>query len=308
LRFRKTGLVGKGFYVTGLSSSACYLLDGEKPVLFDAGYTCAGRLYEEGIRQVLKERVPEILFLTHVHYDHCGAANYLKRVFPGLKVAGSERAAQIMRRPNAQKLMVKLNGTASSFIARSPGVHPSKLLDEPFQPFHPDLILGDGDVVELGGTTVQVIATPGHTRDLLSYYIPERKILIGTEATGNEDRTGRIIMAPLTNYDTYISSIKRIAALPAEILCTGHDTVWVGADAVQDYFARAISATEAFREKVEQLLHEEDGSVDRVVARIKAEEYDTNRETWQPEAAYLINVRAKVDVLAKRLKSKEPVA
>jgi glyoxylase-like metal-dependent hydrolase (beta-lactamase superfamily II) len=300
--------LGKDFWVTGLSSSACYLLDGERPVLFDAGYTCAGYLYEEGIRHVLMDRMPEILFLTHVHYDHCGATSYLKRAFPTLKVAGSKKAAEIMQRSNAQKLMAELNRTAFSFVSRSSGVDQPKLLDETFQPFDLDVILNDGDVVELGDTTVRVIATPGHTRDLLSYYIPERKILIGTEATGNQDRTGRIIMAPLTNYDSFVSSMKRLAALPAEILCTGHDTVWVGADAVRGYFARAVAATEAFSEKVEELLHEEHGSVERVVARIKTYEYDTNAETWQQEAAYLINLHAKVSVIAERLRVKKPIA
>ena len=302
MRFKKTGLVERDFYVTGLPYSACYLLDGRKPVLFESGYTCAGRLYEEGIRKVLKEREPEILFLTHVHYDHCGATSYLKRAFPGLRVAASARAAAIMERPNAQKLMKELSRETLSFVSNAFDVDRSKLIDEPFQPFAVGLVLDEGHTVELDGITVQVMATPGHTRDLLSYYIPERRILVGTEAAGNQDRMGHIITASLTDYDSYISNLKRLAALPAEILCTGHDVVWVGAEEVQDFFARSIATAEGFRETVEELLREEQGSIERVVARVKADEYDTNTEAKQPETPYLINLRAKVGLLAKRMK------
>ncbi len=117
--FAGTGLVAKDLYVAGFPWSACYLLDGKRPVLFESGYTCAGRLYAEAIREVLGEREPEMLFLTHVHYDHCGATGYLKRAFPSLRVAASERSAGIMRRPNAQGLMTELSRQATDLISES---------------------------------------------------------------------------------------------------------------------------------------------------------------------------------------------
>jgi 2-aminobenzoylacetyl-CoA thioesterase len=302
LPIRETGLVGKDFYMTGLPWSACYLLDGKRPVLFESGLTAAGRLYEEDIRKILKGRKPEILFLTHVHYDHCGATDYLKRAFPGLKVAASETAARIMERPNAQKLMAKLSSETFSYISHSFDVDRSKLIDDPFRPFSIDIILRDGDVVELDGISVKVVAAPGHTRDMLSYFIPERKILIGTEVAGNQDRMGHIVTSPLADYDSFVSSLHKVAALPAEILCTGHDTVWIGAEEVQDYFSRALATAQAFGEKVKLFLREEHGSVDRVMERIKAEEYDTNPRAKQPESAYLINLRERVGRVADKLK------
>lgn len=305
-----TGLVGKNFYVTGLSWTACYLLDGGSPVLFEAGHTCAGRLYEEDIREILQGREPEILFLTHVHYDHCGAAAYLKRVFPSLRIAASEKAARIIERPNAQKLMTELSSELLSFyLSDALKIDKSKVLDEPFQPFKVDIIIGEGRTIDLGDTTLQVMATPGHTGDMLSYYIPEKKILIATESAGCQDKMGHIVISPLVDYDIFFSSLKRLAALPVEIFCQGHHIVWVGSEEVQDYFARAIAETEQFREHVEHLLCEEQGSVERVVARIKAEEYDTNTEVKQPEAAYLINLHRKVSNLRKKLRdiSKVPL-
>ena len=306
--FATTGPAVQDFYVAGHPWSACYLLDGEKPVLFESGYTCAGRLYEESIREVLGKREPSILFLTHVHYDHCGATGYLKRAFPSLLVAASETAAGIMERPNARALMTELSANAFSFASEALKIDRSKLIDAPFEPFGVDLILVDGQTVELDGATVQVLASPGHTRDMLSYYIPERKILIATEAVGLQDMTGHIIIAALTDYNAYLASLERLSALSVEVLCQGHRLVWTGADEVRDYFVRAIAATKSFREQVARLLDEEHGSIERVVARIRAEEYDTNTYVRQEEGAYLINLRARVDCLARGLKEKTPGA
>ena len=77
--------------------------------------------------------------------------------------------------------------------------------------------------------------------------------------------------------------------------------VWVGEEEVQDFFRRSIAASEMFRERVEALLAQEEGSVERVVAIIKSEQYDTNKQTKQPEQAYLLNLRAQVSHLADRL-------
>ncbi len=302
--FGGAGLAAKDLYVAGFPLSACYLLDGKRPVLFESGYTCAGRLYVEAIREVLGAREPEILFLTHVHYDHCGATGYLKRAFPSLKVAASERSAAIIRRPNARALMTELSRQATSYVSGIFNGDRSKLIDEPFEPFDVDIIVGEGQTVDLDGVTVRVMATPGHTRDMLSYYLPERKILFATETAGCQDATGHILITALTDYDVFLSSFARVAALPIEVLCQGHRLVWVGVDECRDFLSRSLSTAKEFREKAERLLAEERGSVERVVARVRAEEYDTNTGPKQPETAYLTNLRATVSRLAEKLKEK----
>jgi glyoxylase-like metal-dependent hydrolase (beta-lactamase superfamily II) len=296
--FNKTGRVKDDFYVLGHTWMPSYLLDGPRPVIFEAGLACLGKIYEQGIRSVLGKRQPEFLFLSHVHYDHCGATSYLKNAFPLLQVAASSKAAQIIKRPTAQRLMKTLSQKAASLIS---GVPKNNLLTEPFKPFTIDMILTDGQVIEMGeGGSVHVLATPGHTRDLLSYYIPQKRILIATEAAGCTDRTGYIVTEFLIDYENYLASLKRLADLDVEILCQGHHFVYVGA-AVKDFFARSLKSAETFRARVEELLRAEGGSVERVVARIKAEEYDEKPLPKQPEKAYLLNLRARVSHLAERM-------
>ena len=299
--FSKTGRVQDDFYVLGHTWMPSYLLDGERPVLFEAGLTCLGRIYEEAIRSVLGDRRPEILFLTHVHYEHCGATSYFKEIFPALQVAASPQAARIIKRPNAQRLIRDLNQNAISLVT---GVDKNKLLQEPFKPFDIDLILRDGQVIKLNeGLSVQVLATPGHTRDLLSYYIPEKRILVATEAVGCADNTGHIVTEFIVDYEGYLAGLKRLAALDVAVLCQGHHFVFIG-EAVKDFFTRSIASAERFKTRVEELLRAEGGSVERVVARIKAEEHDKKPLPKQPDKAYLLNLTARVAHLAEKLQNR----
>ena len=206
-----------------------------------------------------------------------------------------------MKRPNAQRLIRTLNQNAISLVT---GVDKNKLLHEPFKPFDIDLVLTDGQVIKLDeGLSVQVLATPGHTRDLLSYYIPEKRILVATEAVGCADRTGHIVAEFIVDYESYLVGLERLAALDVAVLCQGHHFVFIG-EAVKDFFARSIASAKQFKSRVEELLRAEGGSVERVVALIKAEEHDGKPLPKQPEKAYLLNLTAQVTHVAEKLQGR----
>ena len=297
-----TGPVADGFYITGLAQFPVHLLDCGKPVLFDAGLTCAADLYVDAIRSILGARQPEILFISHVHWDHCGAVPRLKEAFPAMKVAASRTAAEILKRPRAVELMGKLNEGVKAYVADFPGVDPSKLRDEPFRTFEIDMELKEGQVIDLDdGLTVHVMETPGHTRDHLSYYIPEKRIMIASEASGCLSAAGSIVSEFLTDYDEYFSSLTRLAEIPADVLCQGHRIVFTGAEEVISFFSRSVNEAVRFKNRVYELLGQEEGSVERVVKKIKAEQYDVIEGVKQPENAYLINLQAQVSHLAQKL-------
>ena len=289
--FDQTGEVGDGFHVVGSADVPVYLLAGRKPVLFDAGFAQLGRLYEEGIRAVLGKAEPVILFLTHSHFDHCGAAGYLKSVFPGLKVAAAPRAREILRRPNAIKRIQDLTENAGETLVR---VDWAKLLTHAFEPFDVEMTLHDGEIVDLGeGITVQALSTPGHTWDFLSYYIPEKRILIASEAAGCASASGHISVDCLTDFELCLDSLRRLAELDVRILCQGHRYVYTDED-VPTFMERSLRSALEFKRMVQDLWHEEGENVRRIMSRIKAVEYDPLPLPKQPEKAYLINLEAKV--------------
>jgi glyoxylase-like metal-dependent hydrolase (beta-lactamase superfamily II) len=286
-----TGKVGPDLYVLGTGRMPSYLLDGKKPVIFDAGISCLGPAYQEDIEKILKGRSPKVLFLTHVHFDHCGAAAFLKEAFPGLQIAGSKQAAGILDRPNALELMARLNKAATEEMRK---LAFRRVSDEEFHPFTIDRVLSDGERIEMeDNLTVEVLAT----RDSLSYYLPHQKILIASESGGCLDSTGQIITEFLSDYQDYINSIRRLDGLEVEFFCQGHGAVFTEKDA-RNFFGRSLLAAKEFRRSVEEALGAEGGDIQKAVARIKAVEYDPKPQPKQPEGAYLLNIEARVRHLA----------
>jgi glyoxylase-like metal-dependent hydrolase (beta-lactamase superfamily II) len=148
-----------------------------------------------------------------------------------------------------------------------------------------------------GGLSVQVLGTPGHPRDFLSYYIPEKKILISSEAVGcHTGYKDCIVSEFIYSYRDYVKSMKRLATLDVEILCQGHQRVFVGDD-VRVFLKKSLKAAQTFKEQVLEWLEEEKGDVDQVVLRVKDFEYDHRPNPKQPEPAYLLNTRARVQHL-----------
>lgn len=303
---RKSGHIKSKLYYLLRPEFPIFLLDRPQPVVFDAGLSCAGNLYVDAIKAVLGDRQPSILFLTHSHWDHCGSVSTLKKAFPDMKVAASAMVAEVVKRPNALALIRKLNEEAAAQMrAVVPGVD-SLLVNEPFAPFEVDIELKDQQEFDLGdGTTVLVLSTPGHTQDHHSFYLPQEKILIAGEAAGVYYGPNTISPEFVSDYDAYLSSLERLARLPVEVYCQGHYACLVGEEEISDYFRRSFRETVRFKERVFELLDEEQGSIERVVKRVKAEQFDGNKELQQPEATYLLNLQARVANLAAKKKKQQ---
>ncbi|NYG54457.1 MBL fold metallo-hydrolase [Nocardioides perillae] len=71
--------------------------------------------------------------------------------------------------------------------------------------------LGDGDVVEVDGLEVHVVATPGHTADSLSFLLPaEGALLTGDTVLG---RGTTVVAHPDGQLGAYLDSLERLHAL-----------------------------------------------------------------------------------------------
>jgi glyoxylase-like metal-dependent hydrolase (beta-lactamase superfamily II) len=283
----------------GHPGAPAYLLDsGDQPVVFDSGFSIMGNRYIEDIKAVLKDREPSFLFLTHSHFDHCGAAGILKNAFPKMSILTSPRARKVLEKERALELIKKLSEEAKA-LAGGLGVKDEHLLS--FLPFSIDKTLSDGDVLPLNGdVTLRVMETPGHSRDSLSFYIPEKGILLCAEALGIPDASGYIISECLSNYDQYAASMQKLMALEPDIVCLGHYKAFSGIDAMR-YMNESKAHCVQFKELVTSFISEENGDLERVMARFKKLEYDGKREDAHPEAAYFINLNARIKaVLASR--------
>ena len=291
-----SGKITDRLYALGNPGLPAFLLLGKKPALFEAGMTFMGPIYLKELKTHLGDAGHlRYLLLTHSHYDHCGAAPFLKRKIPGLQVGASRRAAEVFKRPNAVRLIQSLS--------RDPEEKCKTLMGDEDVSFHSlevDRPFTDGEELFVGdGDRVRIIATPGHTRDALSFYIPDRKILIASEAVGAFDRNFRIQPEFLSSYDDYLASLEKLAALDVQILLMGHAYVLTGKEA-RGYIIKSIKATSGFKERLETLLDGMGGEQEGVVRRIFKEDYEEARAILQDQAPYLINLRAKVKVVAEK--------
>ncbi len=299
----ETGKIGPDLYMLGYASVPVYLLDGDAPAVFDAGFCYLGKCYADAIREVLGGRQLAYCFLSHSHFDHCGAVAVLKRRFPPMKVVASPRASATLKRPNALALIDRLSRGSLDMIRRNAMDFQAQ---DHFRPFTVDIKARDGDCFRVSDrATVQVIDTPGHTRDCISFYIPQARVLICSEAAGIADPTGYIVSDCLVDYDMYRTSMEKLAGLQAKVVCLGHRYAFTGEDA-ERYLSRAMAFCRDFRDRVVRCWQEEQGDTARVLARLKSFEYDGKPEPKQPEAAYVINLEARVRAVLKHLQKGDP--
>jgi glyoxylase-like metal-dependent hydrolase (beta-lactamase superfamily II) len=289
------GKITKEFCALGNPALPAYLLLGQSPVLFDSGMTVMGPLYLLGLKEYLGDpNRLTYLFLTHSHFDHAGSAPFLKRNLPGLKVAAGKAAADIFKRPNAIQLIQSLSKPMEEKMKSQ-----ADNLDVTFHGLELDRILEDGEEIRLeDGTRIQVIATPGHTRDTVCYYLPELKALVGGEAVGAFDRHFNVRPVFLSSYDDYLSSLEKLKTLKIDLLLLGHFYA-LTADA-QDMIPKAIQATLAFGRRIDAELEAHRGNQETVVKKIFQEDYVEKKLINQEERPFLINLAAQVKAMAER--------
>lgn len=109
--------------------------------------------------------------------------------------------------------------------------------------------LGDGDVVEVDGLEVHVVATPGHTADSLSFHVPaDGAVLTGDTVLG---RGTTVVAHPDGQLGAYLDSLDRLHRLASE-----HELaeIWPGHGPVIDDALGALDFYIAHRrERLEQV-------------------------------------------------------
>jgi len=288
-----------GLYRIGNTRQPAFLVSGrDRVVLVDAGPAFMGPVYLKEIRQLLgKGRGPDFLFHTHCHFDHVGSAPFLRRHFPEIKLGGSETFAKRLSQTRTRKIITDLNRelVRKSNMERIfiPG-------DFDYGALTVERILKDGEWVDLGnGAAIEVIATPGHTPDCLSFFLPHLEAVLAGDALGiipGDD----FWIAPqfLSSYEDYLDSIERIRRKAPKTIVMGHHSVLSEAQS-ERFFNAAVADCRRFRQMIEQYLKEAQMNAETVVQRIKTAEYHTLRRGKQPEAAFLLNLTAQVRLIAK---------
>ena len=196
------------------------VVDGEEGALIDAGFSddqsIASRLEELRGFAGLKLRY---IVITHHHFDHSSGAHRLRE----------ETGARIvMHRDEAPLLLRAAEEELPSDVEAPPERQQFREQTLRFRRDGakgvPDELVSDGDTLRVGGLTLRMVHTPGHTAGHLSPFLEEGRVVF---AGDNVLGLGTTVVPPPPHGDMaqYIASLGKMQALDAELMCCGHGPV-----------------------------------------------------------------------------------
>jgi glyoxylase-like metal-dependent hydrolase (beta-lactamase superfamily II) len=179
-----------------------YLIVGTKQaLLFDTGMGIGN------IKAVVARLTsrPIVVLNSHTHDDHVGG-NWQFPFIYGMDTAFT-RANAKGSSTDAQAEITKDQLCGALPKTFDPAKYSTK-------PWHISLAVHNGFKVNLGGRTLEIIATPGHTPDSISIIDPANGLLF----TGDTYYPGEIwLYRPETDLPAYLASVKKLVALTPEI-------------------------------------------------------------------------------------------
>jgi glyoxylase-like metal-dependent hydrolase (beta-lactamase superfamily II) len=184
-----------------------YLIVGEKrALLFDTGMGIGD------LKKVIAQltQLPIVLLNSHTHNDHVGDNWEFSMVY-GSAIYGMDTD---FTRQNARGS--RLDAQAEITPDQICGVLPKGFDSKAYatRPWKITAYAHDGDRLDLGGRTLEVIATPGHTPDSISLLDRANGVLF----TGDTYYPAPIwLFRPETDLDAYAASIRRLAALAPQV-------------------------------------------------------------------------------------------
>ncbi len=291
-----SGKINDRIHVAGNLAYPGYVIRGDaKNLMIEGGINLMGPLYLKSIKEILGDANRlNYLFITHSHYDHLGAAHYLKRNISGLTIGAHERVAPLLQKESVLAMMNRLSEIQRSLFKDIAGDEDLRI-----RPMEFDLSLKEGDEFDLGGLTCRVYEVPGHTRDSLAFFIPELKVLFPGEAAGVPlGRDGNEAQVEfLSSYDDYLASLEKMMSLKPEMICIGHAWVLSGDDA-SGFLRKSHAATFEYRTLIEKYINDAHGNIDSAIETMARREYDEKGTILQERNAYLTNLTAQVKHIA----------
>ncbi|MCJ2531508.1 MAG: MBL fold metallo-hydrolase [Candidatus Thermoplasmatota archaeon] len=199
-----------------------YLVLGrEEAVLVDAGTGRRSDLVAGEIEAHLAGRPLQQLVLTHRHFDHVGGTNDLVARYAVTPRVSAEDASPIVEGDAGSTGAAFFGGTLEPAVVE---------------------VIAEGDRIDVGGGSLEVLSTPGHTVGSICLQGDDGSLFTGDTVfpyggVGRWDfETG--------NFDQLLASIKRLNALGVRDLYPGHGVPVQ--DEASEHLAWALATLEGY--------------------------------------------------------------
>ena len=218
----------------------CYLLNGSKhSLLIDTGL---GICNISGVVAKLTDK-PVIAIATHVHWDHIGGHQYYPNFYAHEAEldwlnGGFPQPIEMIRKYVVDRCDLPKDFDVNAYVL--------------FQGI-PEKVLHGGEVIDLGGRSVQVLHTPGHSPGHICFWETERGYLYTGDLVYKDTLTAWF---PSTDPEAYLHSLETVAELPVKRVFPAHHSLDIQPEIL-------IRMREAFRQLKENgKLHHDSGVFD----------------------------------------------
>ncbi|MFT9848825.1 MBL fold metallo-hydrolase [Aneurinibacillus sp. REN35] len=227
------GSGGKGIHLTDAFDCHVYVIDGGSELaLVDTG---AGLGIDQILQNIVEdgfslERVKYVL-LTHGHADHAGGTKKLLEKIDA-QVLCSSHTATYLEQGDEEAISLSM--------AKKAGFYP---MDYVFESAPVDRVVKEGDVITVGRHKIEVIETPGHSRDHISFLMntPEKRYLFGGDLIFYEGRVATQCIPDCNVFDLG-NSLRKLKEKQIDALLPGHDMFVL--NHAQDHITKAIESIE----------------------------------------------------------------
>lgn len=258
--------------------------------LYDSGYGFSSKKLYENIVSVLGERNLDYVLLTHSHYDHALGSAYLSVAFPECKIVGFEYAAKVMLKDGARKTMTRLDEAVRVFNS-------SEDYFEAMDNLHIDIPVVDGQKLMLGSHECEVVSLPGHTRDSVSYYFADQRLMLGCETVGLFAKEGVVLPAFLVGYNLALESISRCSTYDMDYYFVPHQGMLSG-DEVKSFMKASYDSHELSREIIINGFNE-GKDLEALVDDFSEVFYPDEIKSVYPPEAYSENVHIQIPTILR---------
>ena len=186
-----------------------YLLNGtERSLLIDTGLGICN-IYDEVIKLTDK---PVTAVATHIHWDHIGGHKF----FPDFYAHEDE-----LNWLNGE-FPLTLEQIKDMVVDRCDLPEGYNVDNYKFFQGTPTIILKDNDIIDIGGRSIQVLHTPGHSPGHICFFEKERGYLFTGDLVYKDTL---FAYYPSTDPKAYLKSIERVATLPVKKVFPGHHSL-----------------------------------------------------------------------------------
>ena len=270
MRSRNAGRICDGLWYFGREESGVYLIEGEEASLIVSGGmsylapVVVGQFKAFGV----DERKITKLLILHAHFDHVGLVPFFRRRYPRLDIFASARGCEVLRTSRA----IETINAFSRLVAERMGF--LGCLSGSDLEWRNDIValtVSEGESIDLGGFTVKIFETPGHSSCSISAYVPELRVLFPSDG-GGIPYGETILPAGNSNFSMYQKSLQKLQLLDVDFLCADHYG-YVTGDEAKTYINCSIDAAKEMRALIEIVL-KRTGSIEETVRELVGDIFD----------------------------------